>query len=100
MVAKRSASEKHGGRREEPKTRQATVTATGTVPRLMLLGRGQLHGRKLHAIRIKPEVVDRLAAIATGPMYLLIELAINRLIKELESRPASQIEVLRAEDLG
>ncbi len=103
MAAKKSAAEKSRGKRQEPKTRSrsATVTAaTGSkVPRLMLIGRGTLEGRKLHAIRIRPAVIERLAEVASGPMYLVVEIAINRLIAELEARSDGQIEVIRVEHI-
>lgn len=70
----------------------------GKMPRLVILGRGQLHGRKLHAIRIRPQVIEALASVASGPVYLLVEIAVNRLVEELQKRET--IEFVRAEELG
>ena len=72
----------------------------GNVPRVMILGRGQMHGRKLHAVRVRPEVMERLASVISGPMYLALELCVMRYLDLLDKQPAGQAEIIHAESLG
>jgi len=72
--------------------------SSGSVPKLIIIGRGQLNNRKLYACRLRPESIDRLRKVASGPDYLLIDLAVNRLCDVLERQENS--EVIRAEELG
>lgn len=68
------------------------------VPRLIITGRGQLDKRAMHALRLKPELFDRLKAVASGQNYLLVQVAIEQLCERLEN--TDEILVIRAEDLG
>jgi hypothetical protein len=85
---------------ENSKSVTIKTSTDGAIPRLVILGRGQLHGRKLHAIRVKPELLDRLRSLASGPDYLLVEMAIAAFCDDLERRPATDMRVIRAEELG
>ena len=87
-------------RKENSKAVTLRMADGATIPRLMIVGRGQMHGRKLHAIRIKPQVAERLGKIVSGPLYLAVEIAITRLCDQLESHDTSTVEIVRAEDLG
>ena len=81
----------------------STVTMTisgGSVPKIMILGRGRMHGRKLHAVRVRPETLERLARNVSGPMYLALELAVDRLCDQLEKQAPGQAEIIHAESLG
>lgn len=68
------------------------------VPKLIITGRGQLDQRAMHALRLKPELMDRLKAVASGQNYLLVQVAIEQLCERLEN--TTEIIVIKAEDLG
>ena len=84
------------------KTKAGEVTLTikqgAPVEKLLILGRGQLHKRRLHAVRLLHETMERLRAVASGPDYLLIELAVREFCERLEAR--EDIRIVKAEDLG
>lgn len=68
------------------------------VPRLIITGRGQLNNRAMHALRLPTDLINRLKSVASGPTYLLVQIAIDRLCTDLEN--SEQITVVKAEDLG
>jgi len=68
------------------------------VPKLIITGRGQLNGRAMHAMRLQPELIDRLKEVASGPVYLLVQVALEKMIEELKQ--SDGIQVIKAEDLG
>lgn len=82
------------------KTKSVTLTVKDgtTQQKLLIIGRGQLHKRKLHAVRLLPETMNRLRTVAAGPDYLLIELAVREFCEALEAR--SDIRIVQADSLG
>lgn len=70
----------------------------GSVPKVIILGRGQLTGRKLFATRLPQEVMDRLRGLVSGPDYLALQLAVTAYCEDLEAREDTQ--VIPAENLG
>ncbi len=80
------------------RARKTTLKADAKAPRLVIMGRGQLHGRRLHAIRLKDEITSRLQEVASGPLYLLVEVAMLDMIERLEK--SDELRLVRAEDLG
>jgi hypothetical protein len=80
------------------------LTKSTTIPKLMIIGRGQLGNRAMHALRLTPEIVERLRGserqnpLVAGPLYLVVEYALRKLIEDLETRETPI--VIRAEDLG
>ena len=68
------------------------------APKLIITGRGQLDEGAMFALRLKPELMDRLKAVASGQNYLLVQVAIQDLCERLEI--AKEFRVIRAEDLG
>lgn len=67
------------------------------MPKLLIIGRGQLEGRAMHALRLKPELMEEVKNVAVGPMYLIVEVALRRLIEDLSERQDPLM--IRAEDL-
>jgi hypothetical protein len=67
------------------------------IPKLMIIGRGQLQGRAMHALRLRPELVENVKKVMAGPMYLIVEVALRRLIEDLAER--QEPLMIRAEDL-
>lgn len=68
-----------------------------SMPKLLIMGRGQLQGRAMHALRLKPELIEEVKSVAVGPMYLIVEVALRRLIEDLNER--KEPLTIRAEDL-
>lgn len=62
---------------------------TGTVaaPKLYIRGRSTLDGRLATTLRIRPSLIEDLEKVAVGPLYLLVDVAIQRLIQELINMP-------------
>lgn len=86
------------------KRRAAEMEKAETVPtanlKLIVIGQGQTAGRTPSLIRIRPHILKELRQHADGQMYLLIEIALQRLTAELAARaPGTPVEVVRAEDM-
>ena len=68
--------------------------------RLVVIGRGQTAGRTPNLVRLRPSVIKNLRQYADGPIYLLIEIAMEKLAEQLAARPAgSKLEIVRAEEM-
>src|SRR5262245_50000408 len=50
----------------------------GSIPRIIVLGRGQLAGRKLFATRLPESTMDRLRSVISAPDYLALQIAVER----------------------
>jgi hypothetical protein len=87
-----------GRAKGRPETTPIDFAKTNAVPKLIITGRGQLNGRAMHAMRLQPELIDRLKQVANGPVYLLVQVALEKMIAELEK--SEGIQVIKAEDLG
>lgn len=100
--------------RKKPTTRAKTidlpVSADGSTPRVIIVGRGTLTGRmvpdakgvlqpsrKLEALRIRKKTMDRVKSLVAGPAYLAVDLLLQRACDVLEQE--ERIEAIRAEDL-
>jgi hypothetical protein len=81
-----------------PESTTIDFSKTNTVPKLIITGRGQLNGRAMHAMRLQPELIERLKEVASGPTYLLVQVALEKMIAELKQ--SDGIQVIKAEDLG
>ena len=67
--------------------------------RLVVVGRGETRGRRPHLLRLRESLYQELKEVADGQTYLLIEIAMRRLIDELKSRPVNPVEVIQAQTL-
>ena len=100
--------------KKKPVTRQRTidlpVSADGTTPRIIIVGRGTLSGsmvlqedgtmapaRKLEALRIRKRTMERVRSMVAGPAYLAVDVLLNRACDVLLANDG--IEAIRAEDL-
>lgn len=70
----------------------------GSIPRVIVLGRGQLTGRKLYATRLPESTMDRLRSLVSAPDYLALQIAVERFCDMLE--PLTTTEIIRADELG
>lgn len=87
-----------GRAKGRPESTPIDFTKTNSVPKLIITGRGQLNGRAMHAMRLQPELIERLKSVTSGPVYLLVQVALEKMIAELEK--SEGIQVIKAEDLG
>lgn len=90
-------TESTGNPRGRPQSSRLDLANATEIPKLLVLGKGSLQGRAMHALRIRPELMSRLKRIAAGPTYLLVELAIEGLCEKLEAQ--ADTKVIKAEDL-
>jgi len=81
-----------------PESAAIDFSKANSVPKLIITGRGQLNGRAMHAMRLQPELIERLKEVASGPVYLLVQVALEKMIEELKQ--SESIQVIKAEDLG
>lgn len=80
-------------------TRSAVPEAANVAaPKLLILGHGSSAGRRLHAMRLKEALIERLNSCVEGPIYLAVELAIEELCARLESNDS--MTIVRAADRG
>lgn len=66
--------------------------------KLVIVGTGQTRGRRAHLHRLRESLVQELKTVADGQLYMIIELALRRLIDELKARPPG-IEVIQVAEL-
>lgn len=67
--------------------------------RLVVVGRGETRGRRPHLLRLRESLYQELKEVADGQTYLLIEIAMRRLIDDLKGRPVNPVEVIQAQEL-
>jgi hypothetical protein len=68
-------------------------------PKLLIVGAGQLVDRRATLLRIRDDLTQELKEVAVGPLYLLIDIALQSLIHDLRSRPDGSIEVIQGPEL-
>ncbi|MBV5347670.1 hypothetical protein JZU46_05595 [bacterium] len=74
--------------------------STETRPVVIITGRGRTEGRVPTLVRLQPEVVKEIKCLVDGPLYLTIELALRHYAKDLRTRKAGSVEMIKAADLG
>lgn len=79
--------------------REILTTKSKAAPRLIILGRGHLNGRRPTLIRLSPELDARMKRLTDGPNYLVIQVALERLLDDLEKR-SGEAELIHADSLG
>lgn len=67
--------------------------------RLVVVGRGETRGRRPHLLRLRESLYQELKTVADGQTYLLVEIALQRLIDDLKSRPVNPVEIIQAQTL-
>lgn len=71
------------------------------VKRLIIHGRGETRGRRGHMLRLREGLYDELRSLAAGQTYLIVEVALQRLINDLKAMPSPvEIQMIRAEDIS
>ena len=72
-----------------------------STPRIFIAGHGvSTEGRVAFMTRSRASLLARLDAVFCGPTYLAYDMALEAFVKDLESRSADKIEVVRAETLN
>lgn len=74
-------------------------TAGETSLKLIIAGRGQAAGRVPTLVRLRPEITENLKQVADGPLYLLIEMALQHWVQHLKDQPPG-LQVVQAADLS
>jgi len=77
-----------------------TPTPPATRHKVIITGRGQAATRNPTLLRLRPEVVAQIKELVDGPLYLTVELALRHYAKMLKERPAGEVEMIKAADLG
>ena len=63
--------------------------------RVVIVGQGQTKGRRSHLLRIRETLFNDLKSLADGPLYLLVEQAIQAYVDDLKSRSASTVTIIQ-----
>ncbi|MGJ7467483.1 MULTISPECIES: hypothetical protein [Comamonas] len=74
------------------------INFRGPGLRIVIVGRGETRGRRPHLLRLRESVYQELKQYADGQTYLLVELALRKMIDELKRRPISEVEIIQAHD--
>ncbi len=77
-------------------TKKPTLTS---ALKLVIYGQGATENRGATLLRMSDRLREELAEVAQGPLYLLIEVAIRRMIDELKARPPGNVQVIDAADI-
>lgn len=64
--------------------------------RVVIVGQGQTKGRRSHLLRIRETLYNDLKSLADGPLYLVVEQAIQAYVDDLKSRSASTVTIVQA----
>ena len=90
-VPKKPAAKKTASKSSTPKTWSAAAKASSSTKKLIIFGHGETEGRKLQGLRIRESLLSRLAEVAGGPLYLLVEIALENFIEELHKSKGMQV---------
>lgn len=83
-----------------PRKAPMVASAKSGLPKLWVRGSSVLTGRRSTLLRVRPTLVKRLESNSYGPLYLLIEHAIEKLCDELEAAPEGSVVTLDAEAMN
>lgn len=67
--------------------------------RLVIYGQGATEHRSATLLRVSDRLREELAEVAQGQLYLVIEYALRRLIKDLKAQPPGTLEAVGAHEL-
>ena len=65
-------------------------------PRLVVINSSTSVGRVRQMLRLRPTLVNRIKGLAVGPMYILIEVALEKLALDLEAMEPGTLRVVDA----
>lgn len=83
-----------------PRKAPMVASAKSGLPKLWVRGSSVLTGRRSTLLRIRPTLVQRLEAQSYGPLYLLIEHALEQLCEQLEAAPEGSVKTIDAEAMN
>ena len=63
--------------------------------RVVIVGQGQTKGRRSHLLRIRETLYNDLKSLVDGPLYLVVEQAIQAYVDDLKSRSASTVTIVQ-----
>ncbi|MDP2987117.1 hypothetical protein [Hydrogenophaga sp.] len=85
-----------------PRTPKADIEkakASTIAPKLVVVNSSTSVGRYPQMFRIRPTLLARARGLTVGPMYLILEHALQKLCEELEAMPNGTIKSLNAFDM-
>ncbi|MDZ4282842.1 MAG: hypothetical protein U1C04_19020 [Hydrogenophaga sp.] len=85
-----------------PRTPKADIEkakASTIAPKLVVVNSSTSVGRYPQMFRIRPTLLARARGLTVGPMYLILEHALQKLCEELEAMPDGTIKSLNAFDM-
>lgn len=72
---------------------------SNSAPKLVVVNSSTSVGRYPQMFRIRPTLLARARGLTVGPMYLILEHALQKLCEELEAMPDGTIKSLNAFDM-
>jgi hypothetical protein len=67
--------------------------------KLVIYGQGSTEHRGATLLRMSDRLREELAEVAQGPLYLLIEVAVRKMIDELKAQPSGNVKVIDASEI-
>ena len=81
-----------------PKTELVDRMQSGNSPRLVVLNSSTSAGRYPQMFRIRPTLLKRARETTVGPLYIVLEHALEKLLLELSELPAGTLRSVNAMD--
>ena len=78
------------------KTALETALNAPVKPRLVVINSSTVQGRYSQMFRVRPTLLARARTLAVGPIYLILEHALEKLLDELEAMPEGTLLSLDA----
>lgn len=84
-----------------PRTAKADIgkAMSTATPRLVVVNSSTSEGRYQQMLRLRPTLLAKVRELTVGPMYIIIEVALQELVKQLEELPAGTMRTVNAFDL-
>lgn len=67
-----------------------------TNPRLVVVNSSTSEGRYQQMLRLRPTLLAKVRELTVGPMYIIIEAALEQLVKDLEALPPGTMRTINA----
>jgi hypothetical protein len=77
----------------------STFTKASPTLKLVIVGQGETRGRRPHLVRLRESLVQELKTYVDGQFYLVIELALQRLIDDLKQKEGG-VEVIQVAEMS
>lgn len=84
-----------------PRTAKSDIAQAMSTssPKLVVVNSSTSEGRYQQMLRLRPTLLARVRELTVGPMYLIIEVALEQLVRDLEALPPGTMRTVNAFEL-